>query len=96
MAALKTGPEAAALNQLALNRHLNVALAANLREGESADPFWVKQAGFEQAVRLAEAMGQREPAVRLLDRLAEQFPSLKPVLERRKARLIEKLGATAN
>lgn len=94
LAAQKTGAEAAALNQLALNHHLNVALAANLREGEVADPFWVKQAGLEQAVRLAEALGQREPALQLLNRLAEKFPSLKSVLEKRKARLVEKLAAT--
>lgn len=86
MAALKTGADATALLQLALNHYLNVALATNLREGETADPFWVKQAGLEQAVRLAEALGQRESAAQLLDRLAAQFPQLQPVIEKRKAR----------
>jgi TolA-binding protein len=96
MAALKTGADAAALNQLALNHHLNVALAANLREGETADPFWVKQAGLEQAVRLAETLGQTEPAIQLLDKLAGKFPALKPVLEKRKARLVERMAAPKN
>lgn len=93
MAAQKTGAESAALLQLALNHYLNVALAANLREGETADPFWVKKAGLDQAARLAETLGQREQAVNLLDRLAAQFPQLQPVLEKRKARLAEQPSA---
>ncbi len=68
--------------KLALQHYLNVVYEKNLRDGESADPFWVKKAGLE-AARLAEELQLWEQAALLYDRLVKLLPPLAPSLESR-------------
>ena len=50
MAALAAGADQTALLQLALDNYLDVFDSRkNLRDGETADPFWVKKAGLRAA-----------------------------------------------
>jgi len=88
----KTGNEAAAMSKRALDHFLDVALAANLRAGELADPFWVKKAGLE-AARLAEASGNWPQALNLYQRLETLLPPLKDMLEKKVAKTREHLEA---
>jgi TolA-binding protein len=87
-AALATGTNQTAMLQLALDNYLDVfdtSLGKNLRDGEMADPFWVKKAGL-QALPLVEALGVADPGI-FLDHLERLFPQLKDSLEKRKAAL---------
>jgi TolA-binding protein len=87
-AALATGTNQTALLQLALDNYLDVfdtSLGKNLRDGEMADPFWVKKAGL-QALPLVEALGVADPG-NFFDHLERLFPQLKDSLEKRKAAL---------
>ena len=95
MAAQKSGAVAAALLQQALDHYLNVALGANLREGETADAFWVKKAGLE-AARLAETLGDWQQALNLYRQLENLLPPLKASLEKKIARAQEHLAAAKN
>ena len=88
----KTGSESPALPKRALDHYLNVALAANLHEGELADPFWVKKAGME-AARLAEASGNWPQALNLYQRLETLLPPLKDMLEKKIAKAREHIEA---
>ena len=85
-AALATGSDQTALLQAALDNYLDVldtSLGTNLRDGEMADPFWVKKAGL-QALPLVEALGVADPE-KFFDHLERLFPQLKDSLEKRKA-----------
>lgn len=73
------------LNQ-ALGRYLNVVEGKNLREGETAAPFWVKKAAVA-AARLAEELQQYEVARNLYQRLSTMVPALRQTWEARLARL---------
>jgi TolA-binding protein len=87
-AALATGTNQTALLQLALDNYLDVfdtGVGENLREGEVADPFWVKKAGL-QALPLAEALGVADPE-KFFDHLEWLFPQLKDWFEKKKAAL---------
>ena len=85
LAADKTGAEQTALLKQAQDHYLNVVLGANLRETESADPFWVKKAGLE-AARVAEVLENWPQAVNLYRRLEELLPPLKESLEKKIAK----------
>ena len=83
---LATGSDQTRLRQLALDNYLDVfdsSLGNNLRDGELADPFWVKKAGL-QALPLVEALGVGDPE-KFFNRLETLFPQLKDSLEKRKA-----------
>ncbi|MGO8836183.1 MAG: tetratricopeptide repeat protein [Limisphaerales bacterium] len=85
-AALATGKDQNQLLRLALDNYLDVfdtSLGKKLRDGEVADPFWVKKAGL-QALPLVEALGVGDPG-KFFDHLEELFPQLKDSLEKRKA-----------
>jgi TolA-binding protein len=88
-AALATGTNQTALLQLALDNYLDVfdtSLGKELRDGEMADPFWVKKAGL-QALPLVEALGVAEVG-KFFDHLETLFPQLKDSLERKKAMML--------
>lgn len=73
-AARAEGAEQAALRQQALDHFLRVLFGGNLRPGEQASAFWVNRAGLE-AGRLAETLGRREEAARILEALQKTFPA---------------------
>lgn len=79
-ARLLPAAEQAPARQAALEHYLNVAYERNLREGETADPFWVKRASLE-AARLAEDLQQWPAAASLYEHLGKLLPALKPGLE---------------
>lgn len=91
-AALKPAPEQAPLLKQALDHYLNVVYGQTLREGERADPFWVKEAGL-RALAVVEGQQRWEEAVRLYERLIGLIPALRPSLERRLAAARGQLGA---
>jgi uncharacterized protein (DUF1778 family) len=60
---------------------LYVVDGKNLRENETADPFWVKKAA-EEAARLAESQQLWEVAARLYRRLIDELaPALRKTWE---------------
>lgn len=71
-----TGAERDQAFKEALSHFLNVFHGQNLRatSAEAASPFWMHRAGLE-AARLAEALGLREQAANVYERLAETFPA---------------------
>ena len=81
-AAQATGPDQTALLQQALQNYLDVLYGRNLREGEMADPFWVKKAGL-QAAGVAEELGEWPQAVNIYRRLEQLLPLLRDMLEKK-------------
>jgi TolA-binding protein len=73
------------LLQSALNNYLDVFFGKNLRDGESADPFWVKQAGL-QAVPLIQQLGAGD-ANKFIDQMETVSPQLKDYLEKKRLEL---------
>ena len=85
-AALAAGSDQGRLLQQALDSYLDVfdsSLGKNLRDGEVADPFWVKKAGLS-ALPLVEALGVADSG-KFFEHLEELFPQLKDTLEKKKA-----------
>jgi tetratricopeptide (TPR) repeat protein len=74
----------ALLNQ-ALKNYLDVLLETNLREGETADPFWVKKAGL-QALPLMATLKTGD-VDNVINRLEKWLPSLTEMLEKKRAAL---------
>jgi len=73
-----TGDDRKALLLQARDRYLDVTLGKNLREGETADDFWVKEAGFK-ALRLLEQMQgwptqDRDTIINFCRRLQQLLP----------------------
>jgi TolA-binding protein len=96
-AALATGSSQRQLLQLALDNYLDVfdtSVGTNLRDGEVADPFWVKKAGL-QALPLVEALGLADPE-KFFDHLERLFPQLKDSLEKKKAAAQELVSPAKN
>jgi TolA-binding protein len=82
-AQLKKAPgESAAARKLALEHFLRVADEKNLRDGETAEPFWVKKAALEVG-RLAEDLQLWDQAALFYERLSQRLPALKPTFETR-------------
>jgi len=81
-AALTTGQAQTMLLQKALQNYLDVLYGNNLRDGESADSFWVKKAGL-QAASVAETLGEWPQAVNIYRRLEELLPPLRDSLEKK-------------
>jgi len=79
-AALAAGDDQKAWLELALNNYVDVLHETNLRDGETADLFWVKKAGLQAAV-LAEALGEWEQAANIYGRLEKKLPQLSELLE---------------
>lgn len=84
-ATLKEGPEKKKLLRDALDRYINVVQGTHLREGEKADPFWIKEAGLK-AGALQESLGLLEQAVKTYDKLMELLPSMRESLAKKRAR----------
>jgi len=77
IAELKPPPEQAGLLEAALDHYLSVFITKKLlHEGEQADPFWTRKAGFEAARLLAEKLKRRTEAINILRQLQEMFPAL--------------------
>ena len=88
MAALVTGTNQIALFKLALDNYLDVFdtnIGKNLRDGETADPFWVKKAGL-QALPLIQMLGAGD-ADKFIDQMEGLFPQSKDLLEKKRAAL---------
>jgi len=79
-AALQTNSSRTALLSEALRHYLNVVHAKNLRDGEAADPFWVKEAAVAAAT-LAQEQGQWEVAASLYRQLRDLIPPLRKTWE---------------
>ena len=91
-ATLVTGDDQKRLQQLALNRYLDVldtSVGTNLRGSEMADPFWLKKAGL-QALPLMEALGVADPNTlnAFFDRLEGLLPQLKDSLEKKRTAML--------
>lgn len=104
LAGQKAGNEKAALLKLARDHYLDVFYAKHLREGETKDLFWIKEAGLG-AVRVVEsfttanAASSREEwqqVKRLCETLQELLPPLRPRLDRILARAKEQLPPEEN
>jgi TolA-binding protein len=79
--ALASSKERTNLLNEALRHYLYVVDGKNLRENETADPFWVKKAA-EEAARLAESQQLWEVAARLYRRLIDELaPALRKTWE---------------
>ena len=87
-AALADGDDQRALLGQALNNYLDVFdtwTGKNLRPGETADLFWVKEAGW-QALPLIERLGAANPN-KFIDQMEQLLPQLKDYLEKTRAAL---------
>jgi TolA-binding protein len=94
-AAQVTGQDQTALLQLALQNYLDVLYGKNLRDGEPADPFWVKRAGL-QAANVTETLGEWPQAVNVYRRLEELMPPLRDSLEKKIANAQEHFAPVKN
>ena len=84
--AAAAGGDQTALLQLALDNYLDVfysRVGKNLRDGEVADPFWVKKAGL-QALPLVESLGVDDPPT-FFNHLEGLFPESRDSLEKKRA-----------
>jgi TolA-binding protein len=89
-AALAAGDGQIALLRMALDNYLDVfdtGFGKNLRENETADPFWVQKAGLA-AARLEESFQEWPQALHLYRDMTNAWPSLQTALENR----IEMIG----
>ena len=88
IAATLTGTNQAAVLQEARDNYLDVFdtwTGKNLREGETADPWWVKQAGL-RALLLIKNLGTANPD-KFITQMEELFPQSKDSLEKNRATL---------
>jgi tetratricopeptide (TPR) repeat protein len=81
-AALASGDAQKELLELALDNYVDVLHEENLRDGETADLFWVKKAGL-QAAELTETLGRWETAVDIYGRLEILMPQLSGSLDKK-------------
>jgi TolA-binding protein len=84
----RPAPENSALLKAAFDHCYNIVSGKSLRDGESPDPFWLKEAGLT-AARLAEEQKQWAVAANVYERLRSVLPSLAPLLERRMEKIRE-------
>jgi hypothetical protein len=80
------GPERLGWLNDALARYLSLVTGAGLRPGETADPFWVKEAALG-AGRLAEQLRRWDVAASLYERLKELSPVLRDTWQARLERV---------
>lgn len=86
------GADQRELMEAALRHYLNVVYGQNLRDGEQSDVHWLKEAGLA-AARLAEELGEWQEAVNLYQRLMEDLPPLRPELQKRINKVLDKMVA---
>ncbi|HXC37252.1 MAG TPA: tetratricopeptide repeat protein [Candidatus Acidoferrales bacterium] len=82
LAALTNGVPQTGLFRAALDNYLDVFFGNNLRNGETADPLWVKKAGL-QALPLIESLGTSDPD-KFIDQMEIVLPQLRDSLEKRR------------
>jgi outer membrane protein assembly factor BamD (BamD/ComL family) len=91
-ASLTTGDEQAALQtallKQALENYRDVFLENNLRDGEMADPFWIKKARLE-AARLSETLNEWTDAVGLYQKLEDLIPSSRTLFENKIEKIVK-------
>jgi TolA-binding protein len=75
----------------ALGHFLNVVHGFNLRPGEPADPYWVKEAGLESG-KLAEELGEWQQAIESYEVLKTILPPLQASLDKKIANARQKLA----
>jgi len=85
LAALTNGVAQTALQQTALDNYLDVFFGNNLHDGESADPFWVKEAGLD-ALPLVQSLGTGDPN-KFIDQMEALLPEQKAFLEKKRLAL---------
>lgn len=94
-AAQATGTNQTALLQQALQNYLDVLYGKNLRDGEPAEPFWVKKAGLE-AASVAETLEEWPQAVNVYRRMEDLLPPLHDLLEKKIANAQEHVPSGQN
>lgn len=82
LAAQTNGVSQAALLQTALDNYLDVFFGNNLHDGETADPFWVKEAGLD-SLPLVETLGTGDPN-KFIDQMETLLPEQKALLEKKR------------
>jgi len=95
-AKLLNGTNGPALQQLAMDHYLNVIYGSARRVDEPTDMFWVKRAGLEHALPLAESMQAWSKVGPLCRTLAAQLPALQVQLDKRRERAEEQARKTSN
>jgi tetratricopeptide (TPR) repeat protein len=90
-AAGAAGAEKQQLHDEALRRYFYVFEGRHLREGETADPALVREAGLA-AARLAEEQGRWEVAANVYGRLMGLLPPMRVIAEARLQRVQQILG----
>jgi TolA-binding protein len=85
-AALTTGTNQSALLQMALDNDLDVFYGSNQRDGETADPFWLKKAGL-QAAPLVGMLNDPKKEMEFYKSLEQKLPQLTDSLEKKIAAL---------
>jgi hypothetical protein len=86
--------EKAALLNDALTRYLAVFEGKNLRDKETANAYWVREAGIA-AARMAEDQQRWDVAANLYRRLGELIPSMREVWDAKLRRLEQLRPASA-
>lgn len=81
LAALQPANQTALL-QAALDNYLDVFFKKNVRDNETYDPFWVKEAGLK-ALPLMETLGAGEPD-KFIDQMETWFPQMRDLLEKKR------------
>lgn len=92
LAANRSPSERGQLLKEALGHYVDVAHGKLLRPAETADAWWLKEAGRE-AGRLLEQQRQWREAAALYEQLARELPALKPAWEARAAEARRRAGA---
>jgi outer membrane protein assembly factor BamD (BamD/ComL family) len=97
-AALKAGTEKIDLLEQARENYLAVVYLKNLREGETADAFWVGEAAQRAITLLTESFDDWQRAINLCRTLAtsEELPMLQPVFQRKLALLQDRQAGKKN
>jgi TolA-binding protein len=85
LAALTNGTGQTTCLQAALGSYLDVFWGNNLRDTESADPFWVKEAGL-RALPLIETLGEGDPN-KFIDQMEAVLPQMRDVLEKKRLQI---------
>jgi TolA-binding protein len=78
-AALAVASDQTNLLELAKENYVDVLHETNLRDGETADPFWVEKSGL-QAAAVAENLGEWNQAADIYLRLKRRMPQLADLL----------------
>ena len=81
-AALAAGSAQKALVELAKDNYADVLFIKNLRDGETADSFWVKKAGL-QAAAAAETLGEWDQAAGIYAELKKWLPQMGDSLDKK-------------